>query len=447
VPQVLVIDDIPSFLSEVRTMLKEQFSVTTCRSPLRGIRRAIDEGIDLVVTTLVMREMGGLEVIRRLRSRGYQGVIVIVTGFGDASTAQEATRLGATDYITRPIVAEELRSRLRREIEKMEAKSMPPLESWQDGICTCDPEMIALLELAHFAADTDSRILILGETGTGKELLAQAIHRYSRRSDKEFVVINCAAIQESLLESELFGHEQGAFTGAIQKRIGRFEQAGEGTLFLDEIGEISLALQAKLLRVLQSGEFYRVGGSQRLQSRARVVAATNQDLKQRVSDGFFRADLFYRLNVVGMNLPPLRGRPGDIPILANLFLTRFKRDSDDSKSFSDEALLVLQRYGWPGNIRELEHLVERSMILVQKPVIEHSDLPAHMKAEPVTTSEWNDSHEVDTSQTFAEAKLQFEKAYFREITKKAGGNYAQAARLADMDRTVFFRKAHKTLID
>ena len=443
--KVLIIDDIPSFLHEVRGLLRNEFSVTICQSPIRGIRRALDDGVDLVVTTLVMREINGLEVIQRLRSRGFQGAIVMVTGFGDASTAQEATRLGATDYITRPLVAKELSSRLRRALEKTEADAHSPLETIQEGIRTCEPKMVALLELAHIAADADSRILILGETGTGKELLAHAIHRYSRRSREPFVVINCAAIQENLLESELFGHEQGAFTGAIQSRIGRFEQAGSGTLFLDEIGEIPLSLQAKLLRVLQSGEFYRVGGNRKLHSQARIVAATNQDLNKRVDEGEFRADLFYRLNVVNLNLPPLRERPSDIPLLANFFLERFRDKTDKPKKFSSDAISVLKRYNWPGNIRELEHLVERSIILVQKPIIEAADLPSQVRAAADLKSDFNSEFEVDTGLPFHIAKDRFEQAYFRSIVERAGGNYSLAARMAGIERTAFFRKAKKVL--
>jgi DNA-binding NtrC family response regulator len=442
--KALVIDDTQLLISEIRGMLKAHYAVTSARSPIRGIRRAIVEDIDLVITTLKMREMGGLDVIRRLRSRGYQGSIVMVTAFGDDSTAQEAIRLGATDYITRPLVAAELLSRLRRALRSNDSEASPPLASIEEDICTQDPEMIALLELAHLAADTDSRILILGETGTGKELLAKSIHRYSRRVKEPFVAINCAAIQESLLESELFGHEQGAFTGALNRRIGRFEQAGTGTLFLDEIGEISFALQAKLLRVLQDGEFYRVGGNQRLQSRARIVAATNQSLQERVESGEFRADLFYRLNVVGLKLPPLRQRPNDVSLLADFFFTRFKNESEAAKQFSSKALEQLKRYNWPGNIRELEHLVERSNILVRKAVIEAEDLPEHIQNAPQRTYNSLDLR-TETTLNFSEAKIRFEKTYFNEVLEQAEGNFAQAARLAGMERTVFYRKAKKLL--
>tara|TARA_R100000027_G_scaffold58155_1_gene48002 strand:+ start:18610 stop:19956 length:1347 start_codon:yes stop_codon:yes gene_type:complete len=443
--RALIIDDIPNFLHRVRGLLREEYSVSICQSPVRGIRRAIDDGVDLVVTTLVMREMSGLDVIQRLRSRGFQGAIVMVTRYGDASTAQEATRLGATDYITRPLVQKELISRLRRALKRIETEETQPLQTIQEGICTCEPKMIALLELAHLAADADSRILILGETGTGKELLAHAIHRYSRRSSEPFVVINCAAIQENLLESELFGHEQGAFTGASQTRIGRFEQAGAGTLFLDEIGEIPLSLQAKLLRVLQSGEFYRVGGNRKLQSKARIVAATNQDLSERVKEGVFRADLFYRLNVVNLNLPPLRERPDDIPLLADFFLEKFRDNPDQRKRFSKESLEVLRQHSWPGNIRELEHLVERSMVLVQKTEIGPEDLPDSIRSSSPPDSSPDQEYLINTGEPFQIAKDRFEEAYFRKITEQAGGNYSRAARMAGMERTAFFRKAKKVL--
>lgn len=440
--KLLLIDDVPEFLRETKAMLKGRFEVTTCRSPVRGIREAVALAPDVIITTLIMRELGGLEVVKRLRSRGVTAPIMMATRFGDDSTAREATRVGANDYVTYPFVPDELLSRLERMLARAGAERRPePLKSLHDGICTADPEMLGLLELAHIAADTDSRILILGETGTGKELLARAIHRYSRRLKQPFVEINCAAIHENLLESELFGHEKGSFTGATEPRVGRFEQAGAGTLFLDEIGEISLGLQAKLLRVLQGGQFSRVGGNRTLVSKARVVAATNQDLRRRVEEGKFRADLFFRLNVVPLVLPPLRQRPGDVGLLADYFLERFKRRREGRQRFSEEARLALERHDWPGNIRELEHLVERASILVRKPVIEVADLPEHLRPGRARGSRMSGEGEMPTR--YREAKAAFEVSYFRQVLAQAGGNYAAAAELAGMERSAFFRKAKR----
>lgn len=439
--RVLVIDDIPAFLADIKKSLKPHFRVSVCANPRQGIARALRDAPELLITTLVMQEMGGLDLIRALRSRGYAGKIVMITRFGDLSTAQEATRLGASDYLTQPYLPGELIARLRRVLAQNDpALKSQPLDSLEDGIITADPKMMALLELAHIAADADSRILILGETGTGKELLARAIHRFSRRVKEPFMVVNCAAIQENLLESELFGHEKGAFTGAVEQRQGRFEQAGKGTLFLDEIGEISLSLQAKLLRVLQGGDFSRVGSNAILRSEARVVAATNQDLRLKVKEGSFRSDLFFRLNVVTLTLPSLRERAGDLSLLADFFFRRFTQTTTGPQRFSDSAMEALQNYSWPGNIRELEHLIERSCILIRKPVVDLADLPSHIRHEPrsrVTPASSNRS--------YAEARRQFEINYFREVLDDADGNYAAAARMAAMERTSFYRKARSIL--
>ncbi|GHB90579.1 sigma-54-dependent transcriptional regulator [Cerasicoccus arenae] len=433
---VIVIDDQPPLLSEIRSMLKREYSVTTCSSPLRGVRMIRKSEPDLVVVTLVMKEMDGFEVIRRLKSSGCQMPIVMISAYGDASTPAEATRLGASDYISRPILADELLARLRRVMERQMANAMPaPIHSLQDGICTADPEMLSLLELAHIAANTDSRILILGETGTGKELIAQTIHRYSGRSTQPFIEVNCAAIQPNLLESELFGHEKGSFTGAEGMRKGKFEQASGGTLFLDEIGEMSLEMQSKMLRVLQNGDYTRVGGDQRQVSTARIVAATNQDLRALVNDGLFRADLYFRLNVVTLTLPPLRRRPCDILLLANLFLTRFNQPGNPPKRISEAALRVLAGYPWPGNVRELEHLIERLSILVSKQVIDVEALPDYVR-DTATRTPLGELGEIIPYQ---QARAEFERQYFTQAVYQAQGNLSQAARIAGMDRSQFYR--------
>lgn len=445
--KVIVVDDTSSVLSELKGFLKKDFHVSAVSCPERGVRRIIREKPAAVVTTLVMKDMSGMEVVSQLRSRGYHGPIIMVTRFGNAATAMEAIRCGASDYITLPFSPQELVSRLDRCFTRehmMEEDSF--LESLQDGIRTKDPAMLGLLELAHIAADTDSRILILGETGTGKELLARAIHRHSRRVQQPFIVVNCAAIQESLLESELFGHKRGSFTGATENRVGRFEESGEGTLFLDEIGEISLAVQAKLLRVLQSGEYSRVGGNRTFISKARIVAATNQDLEEEVRKGRFRADLFYRLNVVSLTLPPLRERRNDIPLLAQYFLKRFRREDRPEQRFSESAMDAMMAYNWPGNVRELEHLVERSSIMVPSPIIELQNLPDSLRA----TNQVRKSPTVVPTMPaqaikYELAKEEFEKNYFRNILSLAGSNYAKAARMAGMDRSNFYRKAKKLL--
>ena len=434
--RAVVIDDKSSVLSEIRSVLKTDYKVTTCSSPKRGIRLVRNAEPDLVIVTLVMEEMDGFDVIKRLKSSGCRMPIVMVSAYGDASTPSEATRLGAADYISRPIVADELRARLKRVMKRGEEGIAPaPLESMQDGICAADPEMLSLLELARIAADTDSRILILGETGTGKELIARAIHRYSKRANRPFVEVNCAAIQPNLLESELFGHEKGAFTGAVKTREGKFEHAAGGTLFLDEIGEMSMEMQSKMLRVLQSGDFSRVGGNERLTSNARVVAATNQDLRKQVDAGKFRADLYFRLNVVTLTLPPLRRRPLDIGLLASHFLDHFRGSDRPRQRLSEAALRVLRTYPWPGNVRELEHLIERLTILVPQSVIDVENLPEYFTQATENTEVFDARGMVP----FRQAREDFEREYFASAVERAGGNMAEAARMAGIDRSQFFR--------
>jgi DNA-binding NtrC family response regulator len=345
---ILFIDDVPANCQEIRGYLKNHCrQVTICTSPRRALRRLKAEKPDLLITTLMMRELGGFDLIRRVRGQGSSLPIVMITGYGNEKTAIEATRLGCSDYLEKPVAPDELRARL----SKIFAAQQKPIAGTALSAPTTpmlseDPAMKAIFDMVEAVARSDSRVLILGETGTGKQLIAQAIHDSSARRNEAFVEVNCAAIPENLLESELFGHERGAFTGATERRTGRFEEAGDGTLFLDEIGEMSFTVQSKLLRVLQGGKFNRVGGSATLQSRARVIAATNRDLQKDVEAGKFRADLFYRLHVITLTLPPLRRRIADVPLLAGHFLRRFRGGGRDvPREFSPEALRQLQLAG------------------------------------------------------------------------------------------------------
>ncbi len=419
--RILIVDDVPAFCRELRGILGDR---VICTSPLRALGLLRRQRFDLLVTTLVMKELSGFDLVRQVRGQGGALPILMITGYGSPETAVEATRLGVSDYLEKPVAPEELRARV--------AKLLGAAE--EPELVGADPAMRAILEMVPALARSDSRVLILGETGTGKQLVAQAIHRASPRRTRPFVEVNCAAIPESLLESELFGHERGAFTGATTRRVGRFEEAGDGTLFLDEVGEMSLAVQAKLLRVLQNGRFNRVGGEGTLGSRARVIAATNRDLQQEVDGGRFRADLFYRLHVLAITLPPLRKRPLDIPRLADHFLRRFRGTKARPAAFGPEALACLQRYAWPGNIRELEHLVERLALLSDAEVLEAADLPEVMRAEGPAPADMTG---------FREARRQFERAYVLDALQRANGNMASAARLARLDRSQFFRLAQR----
>ena len=442
--RVLVVDDLSEFCQEVRAMLRGFVGdVQICGSPLRALRLVRKQKYDLFITTLLMKELGGFEVIRRLRGQGDGIPILMITGYGNEQTAIEATRLGVTDYMEKPVDAQELRARIAK-IFHQTLSETPRGETETTELVSQDPAMRAILDTLAPIARSDSRVLILGETGTGKQLIAQAIHQLSGRAREPWVEVNCAAIPENLLESELFGHERGAFTGATERRIGRFEEAGRGTLFLDEIGEMSFAVQSKLLRVLQGGRFNRVGGHETLQSHARVLAATNRDLAREVEEGRFRADLFYRLHVISLVLPPLRKRPADIPLLAAHFLWRFQREGTVAREFSPEAMRAFQLYGWPGNVRELEHTVERLAVMGGRPLIALEDLPDKFRQ---LVSSGGTTEPVRFTGTLSEARRTFERAFLTNGLRQARGNMAEAARRAGVDKSHYFRLVRRHGLD
>ncbi len=435
-PRVLVCDDYPEFCDELREPLEAMgLDVTVCHSPLQTLEMLGAEAFDLLITGLVIAEMGGLELIRRVRGNGLRLPILIVTGYGGASTALGAVRIGASDYMDKPVHPEELKARVRKLLRRNERDPAAGSRFKLADLVSHDPAMKAIFDMVEAIAVSNSRVLILGETGTGKQLIARAIHACSPRAKEPFVEVNCAAIPENLLESELFGHERGAFTGATQRRVGRFEEAGAGTLFLDEIGETSPAVQAKLLRVLQNGQFSRVGGQKTLQSQARVIAATNRDLQKEAEENRFRPDLFYRLHVISLTLPPLRKRPADIPLLCAHFLQHYSPHPRFKQSFSEDAMRVLQRYSWPGNVRELENLVERLAVLHPRSELGVEVLPDTLLREAV-------ARPLDITAytgTWKEARERFERDYVEMTLKAHQGNMAAAARAAGMDRSQFFR--------
>jgi len=434
-PVILVVDDTSEFLRETSAALRPHFTVTTCSSPLRALRLAGKGRADLVITTLVMRELDGFEVIRRLRGVGSTLPLIMITGRGNENSAIEAMRLGADDYLNRPVLADELVARVQRALDARKVNRLVPSRPGVPVVITHDPLMRRMLELCERAARADSRVLILGETGTGKELIAKTIHALSPRRSARWVEVNCAAIPINLLESELFGHEKGAFTGATERRIGRFEEAADGTLFLDEIGELSHLLQSKLLRVLQSGEFSRVGSSKVLRSGARIIAATNRDLEQQSAAGRFRLDLYYRLNVITLSVPPLRDRPGDIPSLVEYFCRKFSTAETAPLVFSPPVMRMLIGYRWPGNVRELEHLVERLAVLSSGDPVGIADLPQHLQQESPSVQS-----AAVRADGYRQALREFELVYFRTLVQAANQNLAAAARIAGLDRSQFFRK-------
>ena len=444
-PSILVVDDIPEFCAQVCAFL-DTLPVTTeaVLSPGKVLKQLRSSNVHLIITTLVMREMSGMDLIRMIRGTGSAVPILMVTGHGGPQSAVEALRVGANDYMEKPLSQEELTSRVNMLLRgrRVEGdKQARPFE-FRD-LLSEDPGMRSVFSMVRTIAKSDSRVLILGETGTGKHLIAKAIHGLSARRNHPFVEINCAAVPEPLLESELFGHERGAFTGATGRRIGRFEEAGEGTIFLDEIGEMEFDVQAKLLRVLNDGKFNRVGGQRTYTSKARVITATNRDLQAEAANGRFRADLFYRLHVIAITLPPLRNRSGDIPLLVDHFARRFSSKNSPAPVFTKEALQVMQRYEWPGNIRELEHLIERAAVLNAGGIVRVADLPETMRDAGGPPESLSGPH---VGGPYKAARDRFERQYVETLLDLTHGNMSAAAKIAEMDRSQFFRMVRRLAI-
>jgi two-component system response regulator HydG len=387
--RVLVIDDHDTMREGMAVTLQKQgHAVTAVQRGTEGVAAFGKQPFDLVITDLKMDGVDGLEVVRQVRKASPNAVVMVVTAFGTVETAVSAMQLGAYDFITKPFSPEVLRAKVekglelfaaRAQVEKLTARTQA-LEadvalSKGTLVGTSEP-MQKLLSLVKKAAATDATVLIRGESGTGKELVARLIHEQSPRAKAPFVVVHCAALAETLLESELFGHERGAFTGAVKRKLGRFELADGGTLFLDEIGEISPSIQTKLLRVLQERAFERVGGEETLRVDVRVVSATHRDLTKEVGSGRFREDLYYRLHVVPLTLPALRERPEDIPGLAEHFIVKSgPRLNRAVRGLTDQAKRALSHYPWPGNVRELENVIEQALVFAEGAALDLGDLP------------------------------------------------------------------------
>jgi two-component system, NtrC family, response regulator AtoC len=381
--RLLIVDDEVNARTALAELLRDEgYAVETAADGFKALPKLDEFDPELVLTDLKMPGLDGIELMRKARERDPERVVVVMTAYGAVDTAVAAMREGAADYMTKPINVDELtlvidraleRKRLRAETGQLRARLSA--KHRVSNIIGASPAMQPVFDAVLQVAPSRASVLITGESGTGKELIAAAIHEHSPRASGPFVKLHCAALAETLLESELFGHERGAFTGAMGRRDGRFQQADKGTLFLDEIGEISPATQVKLLRFLQEHEFERVGGNQTIKVDVRIVTATNRDLLQRVKDGLFREDLYYRLNVVAIEVPPLRSRPSDIPLLATHFLANYAKENGKTiTGFTDVALARLVRYAWPGNVRELENAVERAVVVCRGDQIRPEDL-------------------------------------------------------------------------
>jgi len=377
--KILIVDDEVNLLEVLSDVLRKKgYLVATAQNGLEALEKLKERYFNIAIVDLKMPKMGGMELLEAMRERYPQTLVVILTGYATIKNAVDAMKKGAYDYLVKPFGPEEILlivNKIMEEENLREENRFLRAELEKKGeIITQNQEMCRLKDLIKQVARTEATVLVTGETGTGKELVARAIHQGSPRKRNLFVTVNCAALAEGVLESELFGHEKGAFTDAYIQKRGRFELADEGTLFLDEIRDIPLSTQVKLLRVLQEGEFERVGGEETIKVDARIIAATNQNLAQAIKEKRFREDLFYRLNVVSLDLPPLRERKEDIPLLAQYILKKYRVTNRSVEGISKEALERLVSYPWPGNVRELENTLERAVILARGPLIEEEDL-------------------------------------------------------------------------
>jgi len=437
-PTLLVADDDPVALALLGEVLTgEGYAVRTASGGEECLRRAAAERFDLAIIDLRMPDLGGLEVVRRLATIQPGVPAIILTAFATIDTAIEAIREGAHDYLSKPFRMEEIKVVVRRTLEarrraRGDGSALPVAEPGDGarGLVGQSPGMVDVYKLVARVAALDTTVLIQGETGTGKELVARAIHAASRRAGGPFVVVDCTALPDTLFESELFGHERGAFTGALSARRGLFETAAGGTCLFDEIGELSGALQAKLLRVLQEQAIRRVGGNDWIPVDVRMIAATNRDLRQRVEEGEFRGDLYYRLDVVTIDVPPLRERRQDIPLLAQHFLDKFARASGKlARRLAPETVEALVAHHWPGNVRELEHAVERAAALASSDVLMPDDvLSGHRRDRPAPALP-------GLEMTLDELR----RWYVARVLDDVGGNKVQAAERLGIDRATLYR--------
>lgn len=433
--KILVVDDDRAFQAVTKSLLEESgFSVEVAESAEAAEEKLREKTFDLVLTDLVMAGTDGLEFLNVVKTWSPQTPVVMITGFASVDSAVAAMKAGAEDYLTKPCSGDELVLKINRVLDKK--KNQEELFRLREevaekyvfeNILGKSPEMQSVFRLIAQVAETDAAVLIQGETGTGKELVAKAIHYNSLRRDSPFVSVNCAALSETLLESELFGHERGAFTGAIKQKLGRFELAHQGTLFLDEVGDIPLATQIKLLRVLQEGEFERVGGTETIRADMRIISASNKHLKKAIEEGTFREELFYRLNVVPILLSPLRQRRQDIPLLTQHFVERYaKQVQKNIVAVSPSAMEMLLRYPWPGNVRELENVIERAVILCNTETIEVNhllNLNKEIETELLGKAIQEHMSEAEVTHLYARMVLNEQNGNKKEACRILGINY------------------------
>jgi DNA-binding NtrC family response regulator len=454
--RVLIVEDNDLARRQLQQILEgnPHLQVDVTSDGKEALEGLIERNYSIVITDLRMPRLDGMHLIREVQRRRLPVTIIVTTGHGSIDEAVQAIRMGAYDFLTKPIDVDYLRLVIKRALRERSLQDEVTYlrEMLQDrfafhNILSKNPRMHAVFELINNVAHTNTTVLIEGETGTGKEQVARAIHQASCSRTGPLVAVNCAALPETLLESELFGHEKGAFTSAVGQRKGRFEMANGGTLFLDEVGDVPMPMQAKLLRVLQERRFERIGGTQSIAVDVRVLAATNRSLQRLVKLGKFREDLYYRLNVVKIDLPPLRERPEDIPLLATHFTEKYARPGDAPKAIAPEVMEILLNYRWPGNIRELENAIERSCVTSRDNVIQPENLPRELS--PTAAPQLPFAVDLDRPlpEVLRSAIADIEQQYIRKALQKARGNVGRCARVCGLSRRSMTAKITEYKID
>ena len=449
VRSVLIVDDEVGVRESLKMILKKDYDVFLAKDAEEAFLQIKEHSPDVILLDIILPDLDGLKVLERIKQNEPDIVVIMITATNTAKTAVEAMKLGAYHYVTKPFDNDELRLIISRSLSEKALKQELIFrreemdKSFDFGnILGKSKGMKDIFKVVKQIADSKSTVLIMGESGTGKELISRAIHYNSNRKNYPFVTINCAAIPETLIESELFGHEKGAFTNAIEKKLGRFEVAHQGTLFLDEIGELSLTTQAKILRFLEEKEFNRVGGSKTIKVDVRLITATNKDLNQMIKKGGFREDLYYRINVVPIVIPPLRERKEDIPILIDHFINKFSVENNKNvKGINKEALEFLMQYEWPGNVRELENLIERVIALTSNEYIPANELPYSFKNIPKING--LKESVLDGKVSFLQAEEEFEKEVILDALKKTNYIQSHAAEILGISRRILKYKMDK----
>ncbi|MGQ9778071.1 MAG: sigma-54-dependent transcriptional regulator [Thermodesulfobacteriota bacterium] len=452
--KIMIIEDEPLMRITIQDSLEaEGYDVNIAETGQKGLSIFRKNMSDILITDLKLPDTDGLQILNEVKQMNPETQVIMITAYGSIDSAVTAMKEGASDYLTKPFSMDELLLIIKRliRIKQLEEENIRLKEKVEErfgleGLIGKSPQMQKIYDLIETVSQTDTTILIQGESGTGKEMVANAIHIKSLRKNGPFIKVNCSALPETLLESELFGHEKGAFTGAIRQRKGRFELAHEGTLFLDEVGEISPIVQVKLLRALQERQFERVGGTKTISVDVRLICATQRDLKEEIKKGTFREDLYYRLNVVPIFLPPLRERKEDILLLTEHFINKFaKKMGKEILGLSEEAKNLLLKYHFPGNIRELENMIERAVALLKGKIIQATDLPEEVMGQEAPIQEI--CKKIEGPKPLAQAIKLFEKEYIQNVLEKTKGKKGQAAELLGISRKTLWEKIKELKIE